>query len=180
MGTDMDMTPNHKTPGIIILLLSGAFLYLGAHQSAAAQAALTLDESTALQMHRHARPGHVTMTLHVMGDVGDTGLWRVEQGIDFVELLTVLNAGSIRTSRVDVNTNVYVQVFRTQGSGRQEIYGAWLEDAIRGETAAPELQEADVLKLTSHTRRRLSIRTVSAVVGAISSIVLLGFRLTGR
>lgn len=130
------------------------------------------------QIRLHARPGHPTITLYVMGNATYTGIWRVEQGISFIELLTVLNAARSETQQVETETRVTLDLYRKVGNERALVYHAKLEEAIAANVVPPGLQNEDVLVVSSVTKRKFSIRSLTTILGAASSLVLLALRIS--
>jgi hypothetical protein len=137
-----------------------------------------LAQDDASRANYYGRPGYPTITVYVVGGVPQPGVWRVEQGVDFVEFLSVINASRQETQQAETRTRVLLRLFRLQSERREEIYKATLEDAIMQNQPHPGLVDGDVLFVDSRVSRRLTIRTGASVVGAISSLLLLAIRLS--
>ena len=116
------------------------------------------------------------MTVYVLGGAGRGGVWLVEQDIAFVELLSVLNVASPLREQQDRRTRIILSVYRGQGNQRELIYTASLKEAIEGNEPPPTITNGDVLVVEPITRNRLTVRTVSSVISAVSGIALLIIR----
>ena len=116
------------------------------------------------------------MTVYVLGGAGRGGVWQVEQDIAFVELLSVLNVASPLREQQDRRTKIILSVYRGQGNQRELIYTASLKEAIEGNELPPTVINGDVLVVEPITRNRLTVRTVSSVISAVSGIALLVIR----
>ena len=125
-------------------------------------------------VREYARPGYPTMTLRVWSNAGTSGLWRVERDVDFIELLTVLGAGSVETNQ---EVRVRVRVFRGDETNRQQIYEARLIEILNAEAQPPALQDEDILYIETR-QRRITFRGVMSVVGSFSSLAVLFLRLS--
>lgn len=129
-------------------------------------------------VHTHARPGYPTITIYVLGNASQSGIWRVEQNIPFIELLTVLNVARTEQVQAETRTRVQLALYRTSGGGRSLVYESSFEDAILENASPPGIQDQDVLVVTSRTNRRFSLRTITTVVGSISAVLLLAIRIS--
>lgn len=131
---------------------------------------------SAQQVTQYARPGQPTMTIYVMGGSGDAGIWQVERDIDFIEFLTLLNVARPLQERQDRRTKIVLRLYRGQSSRRDLIYEASLEETVEGEEPTPTLTNGDVLIVEPVTRSRLTVRTISSIISAVSGITLLAIR----
>ena len=128
------------------------------------------------QAYEYWVPGRPAINVFAIGDVNKAGTWKIRQDVDFVELLSVIGVGSL-TRPKDINTVVTttVRIRSRQGNRRVISYEEPLDLVLAGEVVLPSLKDGDILILDTQERprRRLTLRTVSSVVGAASSLVLL-------
>lgn len=126
-------------------------------------------------VNTHARPGYATMTIHVLGAVGQPGLWVIEQDTDLLELLTVVRPSGMTSSLRGGRQNTIIEVYRGDGGSRVEIYSDKLENVLSGSKVIPALQDGDVVTII--TKPRLGFTTVATWAGSLASIALLGIRI---
>ena len=133
--------------------------------------------SSAQEQNTYARPGRPTMTIYVLGGAGRGGVWQVERDIGFIELLSVLNVATPLREQQDRRTKIILSLYRGQGDQRDLIYTASLKETVEGSEPPPAVADGDVLIVEPITRNRLTVRTVSSIVSAVSGIILLAIPL---
>ena len=114
---------------------------------------------TSAQVHQFVRPGYPAISLYVLGSAGQPGIWQVEQGIDFIELLTLLNVASRGGGSPEVETTILLHLYRRQGGARELIYDATLDETLTVREALPTVVDGDILVVEPEARRKFSIRT---------------------
>jgi len=123
-----------------------------------------------------ARPGRPTMLIYVWGTASTPGIWKVEQDVDPVELLSaaqIANFGSIDAS---VKQTMYLSIYRKRGERRDEIYKAQMTEFLTGAVPAPALMEEDLLLVETVTKDKFNLQTIFSAIAAVGSIVLLIIR----
>ena len=128
----------------------------------------------------YRRPGFPTMTIFVMGGVQQPGVWRFERDADFYEIMAVLSAtGLSATAQVATKQAVIIRVYRESGANRTQVYQQELNDVLQGLESPPRLQDQDILVVETVTRptRRITLQSVSSVIAAASTAVLLYLRI---
>ena len=116
------------------------------------------------------------MTVYVLSGAGRGGVWRVERDIGFVELLAVLNVANPLREQQDRRTKIILSLYRGEGNQRELIYTASLKETIEGLEPPPDVIDGDVLVVEPITRNRLTVRTVSSIISAVSGVALLVIR----
>ncbi len=129
------------------------------------------------QVREYARPGRATIIVNVWGTVGQPGLWRVEQDIDLIEMLSVVSVPGLGLDEPGTRQKNFVAIYRTVDGKRQEIYRENLENILEEGASYPQIQDNDVLAVTQKRRRSLSFGLISSIVGTLSSVALLTLRL---
>lgn len=130
--------------------------------------------------NRYARPGRPTMTVYVWGEVGNTGIWRVERDIGLIELLSAVQVPGLGDESPEFERQVLVTVYRQQGDRRSQVYQRQLEEIASGAQDPPSLQEGDILEIRTEQQRQFSFSTVTTYIGTASSLLLLALRLFRR
>ena len=121
-----------------------------------------------------ARPGQPTINLYLWGSVGTTGIWRVERGVDLIQLLSVARVPGIGTSSRDVRQRFILHIYRDQGGERTQIYEERIEKLIGGGAKpVPDLQNGDILAIERQSRRALSLNLVFTTLRTVSSFLSL-------
>jgi len=162
----------HRLSIPLISLLATACLAAGlsALQPSAAYAQdLQLPEQS--YVNEFARPGQPTMTLYLWGSVGTTGIWRVEQDVDAIQLLSVAGVPGLGASESEVRQRFILHIYREEAGKRSQVYEVDIENLIGGEATAPPLQDGDILAIEVETRRRISIGLVFTTLRTISSFL---------
>lgn len=153
----------------LALLLSFATADLGYGQALPSEMELT---------QRYAPPGVPTQTVYIWGAVGVPGVWRVEQDIDLVELLSAARLTGVGRDEPGTRESNRVQVFRQSGgSGRQLVYEATLDEVLSPGATYPTLQDQDIIEVETIRKNRFGWRDVGTVLSIGSSLTLLALRL---
>lgn len=128
-------------------------------------------------IHRYADPGQPTITVHIWGSVGSSGIWKVERQTDLVELLSAARLTTLGQDNPDVRREVILKIHRGQGGDRQTVYSAELTNLLGNGATYPELQDGDILEVEVNNRRR-KFQWLTQIVGTASSVALLILRIT--
>jgi hypothetical protein len=129
-------------------------------------------------VNTYSRPGRATHTIYVWGAVSQPGIWRVEKGAGLVEFLSVVRPSGFGVETPGTNQKVVLRIRRTEGGESRIVHNLTVEELLDiAPGDRPSLQAGDVLEVRSVSRRGITFQTVSTVVGTVSSLVLLGFRL---
>lgn len=131
---------------------------------------------------RYAPPGVPTQTIYIWGSVGVPGVWRVEQDIDLVELLSAARLTGVGRDDPGVRESNRIQVYRRSGGeGRELVYEASLDDVLSPGATYPTLQDQDVIEVETVTRNRFGFRDAISLIGTGASLTLLVLRIvSGR
>lgn len=131
------------------------------------------------KINEYWRPGFPTVTVNVMGSVGQAGLWKIERDLDFIEFASVLNIAKFDAGRDRVITTV--RIYRGPATSRALVYEAELKDILESVVPYPKLIDADLLVVEQEaTGRGITFRTVTSTIAAIGSIILLTLRIVDR
>lgn len=158
----------------IFLTLTG--LFLAVPQTAQSQG---IGDQEAAYTQNFFTPGEPTMQIYIWGDVQNAGIWRVNRDVDFFELLSAAQPGSIGQERVRSRQRITIRVYRTRQGERRLAYEERLETMLEEDTPLPDLQEEDVLEVRTQERRgRLEqFRLIVGVIGSTASLATLIIRL---
>lgn len=124
-----------------------------------------------------ARPGRPTMLIYVWGTASTPGIWKVEQDVDPVELLSAAQIANFGNIDASVKQTMYLSIYRLRGSRRDEIYKAKMTDFLTGASPAPALVEGDLLLVETITKQKFNIQTIFSGIAALGSVVLLIIRI---
>ena len=124
-----------------------------------------------------SRPGRPTMLVYVWGSSSTPGIWKVEQDVDLLELLSSAQIPNFGSTDNSSKTTVNVRVFRSSGGNRVEIFQSEMNDLLLSGKIYPELQENDIIMIESKTKQRFNLQTVFSAIGAAASLVLLVIRI---
>lgn len=127
-------------------------------------------------VHHYARPGYATKTVYVWGSVGTPGVWKVEEDIGLIELLSAARLIGYGATQRGGPQELILRIYRESGGDRREIYREQVDQLLAGPQTYPTLQEGDVIAVES--KQKIGWQTIASVVGAASSVALLFIRLT--
>jgi hypothetical protein len=122
------------------------------------------------------------MQVYIWGDVRNAGIWRVNREVDFFELLSAAQPGSIGQERAQRRQRIDIRVYRTQQGERRLVYEERLESMLEEDLPLPELTEEDVLEVRTRERRSRidQFRLVVGVIGSAASLATLILRIADR
>lgn len=150
----------------VLLLLS--VLLLAWPSESIAQAEQGLTEGPTVKTY--GRAGYPTVTVYVWG-AADTGVWNVEKGTDLLEFLSV----AVRTqggNRVEVRSFQVLEMYREDQNRKNDpFFESRMDELFSREKSYPSLQEGDILKIETQSRRRFTWRDISQVTGTLASLV---------
>ena len=124
-----------------------------------------------------SRPGRPTMMVYVWGTATTPGIWKVEQGVDLIQLLSAAQIPNIGNIDQSSKQTVYLRIYRPTGGRRVEIYKSEIKKMIAAGNNYPMLQEGDILFLETITKNRFSLQTIFSAIGAAASLTLLIIRI---
>lgn len=117
------------------------------------------------------------MMVHVWGTATTPGIWKVEQGVDLIDLLSAAQVAELGFVDQSTKTTNHLRIYRESGSRRVEIYAAEIKDLITDGGNYPSLQDGDILYLETMSKNRFSLQTVFSAIGAAASLTLLIIRI---
>lgn len=135
-------------------------------------------ERGAGQINQFARPGQPTLIVNVWGGVGQPGIWRVEQNVDLIELLSVVQVPGLGIENPGIRQKTLITLYRVEQGRHREVYKENLAHILQDGSALPMVQDGDVLAVTQVRRRNFGLTFFSSIVGTASSLTLLILRLT--
>ena len=132
--------------------------------------------------NQYARPGHPTMVIYVLGDVGITGRWRVEREAQLLDVLAVARPAAITTEDSQSLEDVRVKVYRGSDDGRALVFNEPIESLLTSSNASLRLEEGDVVvvDLIEKVNATNSFREVLQIVTGVASLVLTAIALATR
>lgn len=127
------------------------------------------------------RAGFETMEVYALGAVESNCRWTVNRDIPFLDFLTMIRPRGLEANETfDATPIVIVQIFRESGPGRVLSYEATVEDILTSVAPMPTLEPQDIVLVKLETirkRRVFTFANVSAVLGTVSTTLLLYLRL---
>lgn len=117
-----------------------------------------------------SRPGQNTIEVIMLGDVGQSGLYRIGEDTDLSRLLA-LSGGPGGGNR----GNTTVRLYRPTNGHRDLIFEAELDDFIAGSDAVPALETGDVIRV--ETSQGFDWRDTVRILTAVSSLTFTILRL---
>ena len=120
----------------------------------------------------YARPGHPTMVIYVLGDVATAGRWRVERGVQLLDLLAVAGPSVVMTEESETVEDVRVKVFREADQGRRLTFNESIESLLTSANASLLLEEGDVVVVDVIERRQSTAISLLAIASSVASLVL--------
>jgi len=123
-----------------------------------------------------SRPGRPTMLVYVWGTASISGIWKVEQGVDLIQLLSAAQIPNIGAVEQTSKQTVYLRIYRPSGGRRVEIYDSEIKKMIAQGSNYPSLQDGDILFLETVTKNRFNLQTIFSAIGAAASLTLLIIR----
>lgn len=111
------------------------------------------------------------MTVFVWGNA-DSGVWRVEEGTDLLEFLSVVSRLNMRDRSPDRRLVKTLSVYREENPSQGEpFFETRVESLFTGRNSYPELQEGDVLVLEIEAQNRFTWRDIAQVAGTIATVL---------
>lgn len=128
--------------------------------------------------HDFRTPGEPSMRVFIWGDVQQSGIWRVNRNVDFIDLLSAARPGGVGLERYRARRYVTVQVFRTQEGNRSKVYERRLENMLERGEDLPELSERDVIQINTRERRTAldQFQRIVSIIGSLASLATLALR----
>ena len=126
-------------------------------------------------VHQYARPGYATKTVYIWGAVGAPGVWRVEENVELIELLTAARLVGYGANSRGGRQDFILRIYRVENGSRTEIYSERVNRIISGAQEHPQIREGD--RLAIETRQRIGWQSAASMIGAVSSFTLLVIRL---
>lgn len=148
---------------VFAVLVSAALLLSAGATTARAQ---QIPESDLLtpNIKEYARPGYPVMTVYVWGNA-DTGVWRVEEGTDLLEFLSVVSRVRFGEANPERQATELLRLYRDDRPGGEPFFESEIQDLFSERNQYPSLQEGDILVLETKVRTRFTWRDVGRVVG---------------
>ena len=126
------------------------------------------------QVQDYGRPGYPRVQIYLWGNANH-GVWKVEEGTDLLEYLSLAGQGDFRQGAETRVKNV-LRIYRDGQVGADPVFETQLEDLFARQVESPVLREGDVLVVESIERRRpFTFRQSAQVTGTMASIATLVF-----
>lgn len=111
-----------------------------------------------------ARPGQNTIQVLVIGNGGQSGLYKIGADTDLARLLA-LSGGASGGGR----TETTIRLYRPQDGQRELVFEAELNRLIEESGSSPALQAGDVIQIESVERRGFGWRDALQIVTAVAT-----------
>lgn len=131
------------------------------------------------QIKDYGRPGYPQVTVYLWGNA-ENGIWRIEQGTDLLEYLSVAARGTFRRDS-DMRVKNVLKIYREGQVNEDPIYESTLDEIFARQSTYPELQNRDVIVVESVGRSRVfTFRNLSWITGSAASIASLVFLISSN
>ena len=151
-------------------------LWIGVTGTASVQAQ-GLTAASGVAVFRYAAPGQPTMDIRVWGAVRSAGIYQVEYGTSLLDVLTLAGGPALPSETDRIEQNVRVEVLRDPAGTRSVVLAATLDELTDPDVRLPELQDGDLVTLTSESRQRFTWRDALSVTSSVASLALLILRI---
>lgn len=119
----------------------------------------------------YGRAGYPKVTVFVWG-TADTGVWKVEEGTDLLEFLSVAARSEGTNRNVEIRNYQYLEMYREdQDRSNDPFFESRMDELFAREKEYPQIQEGDILLIESRAKRRFTWRDISQVTGTLASLV---------
>lgn len=131
------------------------------------------------QIKDYGRAGYPRVTVYLWGNA-ENGIWRVEEGTDLLEYLSVAARGRFRHDS-DVRVENVLKIYREGQMNEDPVYESTVDEIFSRQSEYPELQNRDVIVVESVERRRFfTFRNLSWITGSAASIASLVFLISNN
>ena len=161
---------------VLSVLLAGMVIGIGVVGTVPAASAQVVPSEAGF-VNDFARPGEPTMVIYLWGNISRGGLWRVERNVDLIELLSAAQVPGVGTISPGIRQRIHVNIYRTVDGDRRRVYREEISRLLEEGTEYPSLSSRDIVEIEIRTRQRIGLRTISTVIGTLSSITLLTLRI---
>ena len=144
--TMSDVLPSCIAVGLLSLLLVAAGPVHGQQLPEGLQAGGT-------SYYTFARPGQNTIQVLLLGDVGQTGLYKIGENIDLARLLALSGGtGDVRGRRrlSFGRGDTKIRLYRPANGGRELIFEAELDQLV-SKSEYPDLKSGDVIRVRNQS-----------------------------
>jgi hypothetical protein len=176
MQTDSQMRSHTLMRLHMVARLTALLLFVGVLGAAPAQAQ-GLTAASGVAVFRYAPPGEPTMDIHVWGAVRSAGIYQVERTATLVDVLTVAGGPALPAETDRAEQTVRVEVVRDPAGARTVVLAAKLDALTGQDVTLPELEDGDLVTLTSESRQRFTWRDALSVTSSVASLALLILRI---
>lgn len=121
-------------------------------------------------------PGESSIRVLVLGSVGAGGIYEVGRGTDLGRLLA-LTGGSFVPESSEQLRRLTLRVLRTNGTRRDLVYEASLDDFLVDPGSYPVLQDGDVFLIETRLKNRFQWRDALSIVTGIAALTLAADRI---
>jgi hypothetical protein len=118
----------------------------------------------------YGRSGYQKITVYVWGNA-DTGVWRVEQGTDLLEFVSVVSRLQLVDDDPRERKIETLRIYRDQAQDETPFFEQRVETLFSKRGDYPALQDGDILVLETKTKSRFTWRDVAQVTGTIAAVV---------
>lgn len=161
---------------LFISVLATALLLLTAPMAVEAQQFDTQQEPRRLaydqpMVKEYGQEGVPKMTVFVWGNA-DSGVWRVEEGTDLLEFLSVVSRLQMRDRSPDRRMIQTLAIYREENPREGDpFFESQIENLFSGRNNYPALQEGDILLLEAEAQNRFTWRDIAQVAGTIATVL---------
>lgn len=111
------------------------------------------------------------ITVFVWGNA-DSGVWRVEEGTDLLEFLSVVSRLQMRDRSPDRRIVQTLSLYRDGNPSQGDpFFESRIEKLFSARSGYPQLQEGDILVLEAQAQNRFTWRDIAQVAGTIATVL---------
>lgn len=162
---------------LFIVILGGVLLTLFWPPDVSAQSSPRVEGQKG-HVNTYARPGQATQTVYIWGAIDNPGVWEIGPDTGLVELFSVVHPSGYANESLGTETQVTIRIHRTRNNEMRVVSEMPLEKLLElSPSERPSLQGQDVIEVRTVQKRKFGFQIISTVVGTLSSLTLLIFRL---
>lgn len=133
-------------------------------------------DASGTSYHRFVRPGEATVEILLLGNTGQAGIYVVGVNIDLAEFMA-LSGVSFGTSSGREKTSVTVRHYRQQGTHREIIFEALVEELLQTPANLPLFKDGDIIYIERRSTPRISWFDILRSASSIATLVFVAERL---
>lgn len=141
---------------------------------AAAQNVGAFGGETPSYVNEFYRPGRPTMLIYVLGQVGQPGMWRVEENVDLIDLLAAAGLPALgQEGAAGARARYVLHIYRGPREQREAVYSEPIGRILAEGSSYPPLEPGDILIMEQDVSRRVTVGQIFEYVRTVTSLISL-------